>query len=199
MGFTISADHQLMIVDDGAIRASMLRGPRFNPTKVVRNGQTLLNSSPVAATYVFTVPFTSGQGDWAAQKPWRAGMSLSSPLIPVMSADTVSHKPLPAEQSFVSLQADNLVVTALKKSSKLTERLCCEVLRWRGLRRKAPYTFLRQESQFRRNKPFGSEFRRSRSIIAECSAACDQHHQAAPTVEVLCWCACSAHKNKEIS
>ena len=116
-GFTISADHQLMIVDDGAIRASMLRGPRFNPTKVVRNGQTLLNSSPVAATYVFHYSFTSGQGDWAAQKPWRAGMSLSSPLIPVMSADTVSHKPLPAEQSFVSLQADNLVVTALKKSS----------------------------------------------------------------------------------
>lgn len=41
---------------------------------------------------------------------------MSNPLIPVSVADDLSQKTLPASQSFCSLQAENLVVSALKKA-----------------------------------------------------------------------------------
>jgi alpha-mannosidase len=146
-GFTLAADHQLMIVDDTAIRASMLRGPRFNPTKVVRNGQTLLSPGPPAATYVFRYSFSSGKGDWTGQQSWRAGMTLSSPLIPVMSADTVSQKPLPPEQSFVSLKADNLVITALKKADQ-DGNLVLRVFEIKGVVAESPIQFFGENRGF---------------------------------------------------
>jgi alpha-mannosidase len=43
-------------------------------------------------------------------------MAFSTPLIAVTSATSSSAKPLPPEQSFFSLDADNLVLSALKKS-----------------------------------------------------------------------------------
>ena len=65
-GFTVSADHQFLTVDDGAIRAGMLRGTRFSPVNVVRGGRPFQNLSPPAGAYVFRYSFTSGKGDWAA-------------------------------------------------------------------------------------------------------------------------------------
>ena len=49
-------------------------------------------------------------------KSWRGGMALNTPLIPVISANELSTKPLPPVRSFCSLDADNLVITALKKA-----------------------------------------------------------------------------------
>jgi alpha-mannosidase len=116
-GFTLSADHQLVEVNEHSIRADMLRGTRFSPaTTILQNGQPLLDARPSAATYVFRHSFTSGPGDWASGKSWRAGMAFSTPLIAVTSATSSSAKPLPPEQSFFSLDADNLVLSALKKS-----------------------------------------------------------------------------------
>jgi alpha-mannosidase len=43
-------------------------------------------------------------------------MAFSTPLIPVTSVNSLSEKPLPPEKSFLSLDADDLVLTALKKA-----------------------------------------------------------------------------------
>jgi alpha-mannosidase len=121
-GFTVSADHQFLTVGDSAIRAGMLRGTRFSPINVVRGGRPFQNLWPPADKYVFHYSFTSGKGDWAAARSWRAGMAFNTPLIPVSSANELAQKPLPPGRSFCSLNADNLVITALT----WTERSCCE-------------------------------------------------------------------------
>jgi hypothetical protein len=115
-GFTVSADHQFLTLGDNAIRAGMVRGTRFSPVNVVRGGRPFQILSPPEGTYVFHYSFTSSEGDWTAAKSWRDGMGLSTPLIPVTSANELSRKPLPPERSFCSIDADNLVVSALKKA-----------------------------------------------------------------------------------
>jgi alpha-mannosidase len=115
-GFTVGADHNLIEVADNAIRADMLRGTRFTPATTVKNGQPILDARPQPGTYVFRYSFTSGKGDWSVGKSWRSGMAFSTPLIPVTSVNALSEKPLPSEESFLSLTADNLVLTALKKA-----------------------------------------------------------------------------------
>jgi alpha-mannosidase len=115
-GVTISADRQLLTLDEGAIRVGMLRGTRFNPLNIMRAGKVYLHQQPPAGTYVFRYSFTSGKGDWAASKSWRAGMGFSTPLIPVTAMDELSGKSLPATQSFCSVEPDNVVISALKKA-----------------------------------------------------------------------------------
>ena len=101
-GFTVSADHQFLTVGDSAIRAGMLRGTRFSPVNIVRGGQPFRNAWPPADIYIFHYSFTSGKGDWAAAKSWRAGMAFNTPLIPVSSANELSQKSLPPD-AFVLL------------------------------------------------------------------------------------------------
>jgi alpha-mannosidase len=115
-GFTLSADHPLIEVDDTAIRADMLRGTRFNPTTTMKNGKLVMDLRPPADDYVFHYSITSGSGDWSGARSWQDGMSFRAPLIPVVSVDSLSAKSLPPENSFLSLNQDNLVVTAMKKS-----------------------------------------------------------------------------------
>src|ERR1700692_1630881 len=115
-GITLSADHHLIEINEGSIKADMLRATRSTPATTIRNGDPLLDARPPAGTYVFKFSLTSGAGNWAASKSWRAGMEFSTPLIPVTSLNGLSQKPLPPEKSFVSIDADNLVVTAMKKS-----------------------------------------------------------------------------------
>jgi alpha-mannosidase len=115
-GFTVSADHNLVEITDSAIRADMIRGTRFSSVTTIENGHPIVDARPPADRYVFRYSFTSGKGDWSAAKSWRAGMAFSTPLIPVSSANGLSEKPLPPEKSFLSLDADNLVLTALKKA-----------------------------------------------------------------------------------
>ncbi len=117
-GITISADHQLFTVSEASIRGGMLRGTRYNPLNIVRDGKTVLLQQPPAGRYVYRYSFTSAKGNWAAGKSWRAGMDFNTPLIPVSAVNELSRKSLPPERSFCSLDGDNLVISALKKADR---------------------------------------------------------------------------------
>lgn len=147
-GTTISADHQLMIEDEKEIRASMIRGPHFSPTSLVRNGQPVLDLRPAAGQYVFRYSFTTSKGDWLAGKPWRAGMALSSPLVPVTSADLITQKSLPCQTSFLSLDADNVVISAVKKAD-VDGDIVLRMFDISGISSESPIKFLGQERGFR--------------------------------------------------
>lgn len=146
-GFTVSADHQFLTVGDSAIRAGMLRGTRFSPVNVVRGGRPFQNLSPPADAFVFHYSFTSGRGDWAAARSWRAGMALNTPLIPVSSANELSQKSLPPVRSFCSLDADNLVITALKKADG-DGAIVLRVFEIRGDSAESRVRFLGQDRKF---------------------------------------------------
>jgi len=147
-GFTISADHNLIEVSDSAIRADMLRGTRFSPATKVRNGQQILDARPADGTYVFRYSFTSGKGDWSTGHSWRAGLAFSSPLIPVISVNPLSEKPLPPQDSFLSLQADNLVLTTIKKA-EAGNAIVVRTFEIQGRTAESPILFLGQEQHFR--------------------------------------------------
>jgi alpha-mannosidase len=115
---TISADHQLFTVDKDAIRGDMIRGTTFNQLKTYQDGKPVPVKQPRAGTYVFRYSISSGKGNWAAAKAWRQGMDFNNALIAVVSEDELSPKTLPPEQSFLSVNGDSLVVTALKKADK---------------------------------------------------------------------------------
>jgi alpha-mannosidase len=147
-GFTVSADHNLIEVGDTAIRADMLRGTRFSPVTTMRNGEPVPDARPPAGTYVFRYSFTSGKGDWSAGKSWRAGMAFGTPLIPVSSVNTLSEKPLPPEESFLSLNADNLVLTAMKKAD-VGVAIVVRAFEIEGNPAESSILFLGQERNFR--------------------------------------------------
>ncbi len=117
-GLTVSGDHQFFTVSETGVRGGMLRGTRYNPLAIVQDGKPVLVQQPPAGRYVYRYSLTSGKGDWSAALSWRSGMAFNTPLIPVSAVDDVSKKTLPPERSFCSLDADNLVVTALKKGDR---------------------------------------------------------------------------------
>jgi len=147
-GYTVAADHQFLTVDDASIRAGMLRGTIYSPLRVVREGQPALSVWPRSGMYVFHYSFTSGKGDWAAAKSWRSGMEFNMPLIPVTAVNELSQKPLPPERSFLSLDADNLVVSALKKADR-DGAIVLRVFEVRGDAAESPVRFLGRERSFR--------------------------------------------------
>jgi alpha-mannosidase len=147
-GFTVSADHQLFTVSGTAIRAGMLRGTRYNPLNIVRGGKAVLLQQPPAGTYVYRYSFTSGKGDWASGKSWRAGMAFNTPLIPVSAVNELSRKTLPPERSFCSLDADNLVISALKKADR-DGSIVLRAFEIRGAAAQTPVRFLGQDRSFR--------------------------------------------------
>lgn len=147
-GFTLSADHNLIELGDSVIRADMLRGTRFSPLTIVKDGQVMSDVRPPAGTYVFRYSFTSGRGDWAAEKSWRAGLAFSTPLIPVSALNALSTKPLPPEKSFLSLDADNLIVTAVKKAD-LSDSVVLRTFEIMGKTADSPIIFLGQQQKFR--------------------------------------------------
>jgi alpha-mannosidase len=144
---TIGADHQMFTATDICIRGGMLRGTRFNPLNVIRDGKTVLVQQPPAGTYVYRYSITSAKGDWAAAKSWRAGMQFNTPLIPVEAVDELGKKPLPPELSFLTLQGDNLVVSALKKADR-GEGVVARVFDVLGLGGETPVRFLSREGRF---------------------------------------------------
>ncbi len=115
-GLTIAADHQFVRLEGGTIRAEMVRGTRFTSVKVVRGGQIGSLEYPPAGTYTFHYSLSSGSGDWRANKSYQAGMNFNHPLLPVSVVDDVSKKSLPPVQSFLPLEADGLVLSAVKKA-----------------------------------------------------------------------------------
>ncbi len=115
-GLTIAADHQLMKIGGSIIRAEMLRGPRYTSVKVVRGQQVTSMQYPPVGTYVFRYSLTASRGDWKSGKAYRTGLDFNNPLLPVSVVDRISSKSLPPSSSFLSLDAGNLVVSAVKKS-----------------------------------------------------------------------------------
>lgn len=115
-GLTVATDHQLVRLESGAICGEMVRGTRFTSAKVVRGEQVGSMQYPPPGTYVFRYSLSSAKGDWKVAKAYRAGLNWINPLMPVEVADAVSTKSLPPTQSFVTLKADNLVISTLKKA-----------------------------------------------------------------------------------
>jgi alpha-mannosidase len=114
--FQIAADRRaLTLNDDGVIRVGMMRGT-YCTQDIARGKKTVLGRVPVPGKYTFRYSLCSGKGTWTTVKSQRAGMAFSSPLIPVSNVDELSTKCLPPTQSFCLLEADNLIVTALKKA-----------------------------------------------------------------------------------
>jgi alpha-mannosidase len=147
-GFTVSADHNLVEVSGAAVKADMIRGTRFSPATTVQNGQQILDARPPAGTYVFRYSFTSGKGDWYIGKSWRTGMAFSTPLIPVSSVNAGSEKPLPPEESFFSLTADNIVLTAMKKADA-DGAIVVRTFEIQGKPAESSLVFLGQERSYR--------------------------------------------------
>lgn len=115
---TISADHQLFTVDKDAIRGDLIRGTTFNQLRTYQDGKPVPVKQPTPGDYVFRYSISSGTGNWAHAQSWRKGMAFSNNLIPVISEDELSEKTLPPEQSFLQVDGDSLVVSALKKADK---------------------------------------------------------------------------------
>jgi len=103
------------VLGDGVIRAGMMRGT-YSTIGFTRAGKSVLVQVPPAGKYVFRYSLSSGKGDWVAARPHRAGMAFSTPLMPVCAHDELSSKSLPPTHSFCTLNAENLIVTALKKA-----------------------------------------------------------------------------------
>jgi alpha-mannosidase len=147
-GFTVSSDHNLIEVGNAELRAAMLRGTRFSASTTVQKGQSILDARPPVGTYVFRYSFTSGMGDWSVGKSWRAGMAFSTPFLPVTSANILSEKPLPPEKSFLSFNADNLVLTAMKRADG-GGAIVVRAFEIRGNTAQSSISFLGQEHNFR--------------------------------------------------
>ena len=147
-GFTVSADHNLIEISNTAVRGDMLRGTRFSPVTVTKNGQPVLDTRPPAGTYVFRYSLTSGKGNWSTSKSWRAGMAFSAPLIPVTSANKLSEKPLPPENSFFSINADNIVLTAIKKADS-GESIVIRNFEIQGASAESSVLFMGQQRNFK--------------------------------------------------
>ena len=145
-GLTVAADRQVMTLSSGVIRAGMLRGT-YSAVGITRRGKPFLLQLPPAGTYVFRYSLSSGKGDWAAAKSYRAGMALNNRLIPVSPADELSQKSLPPTQSFCSFEAGNLVVSALKKAD-LEAAVLVRVFEIDGSAADTPVEFLNQKRSF---------------------------------------------------
>ena len=115
-GLTLASDHQQIRLGDDLIRAEMLRGTRYTSVKVVRGDEVTSMFYPPPGKYVFRYSLSSASGDWKAGKAYRAGMGLNNPLLPISVVDRFSGKSLPPTNSFCSMPADNVVISALKKS-----------------------------------------------------------------------------------
>jgi alpha-mannosidase len=146
-GVTVTADHQLISLEPGLIRANMIRGQRYTSVKIVRGGGVTSIHYPPKGHYDFRYSLSSGPGDWKAQRSYQAGLSFNSALIPVEVVDDISSKSLPPTHSFCTVQGNNLVISALKKSesdSSITLRLY-EI---QGAKAATPVTFLGKQQTF---------------------------------------------------
>jgi alpha-mannosidase len=109
-GLTLAADHQLVKLEDGLIRANMIRGQRYTSAKIVRGDQITSIHFPAPGHYQFRYSLSSATGDWRTAHSYQAGLNFNHPLIPVSVTDEISTKSLPPTYSFCSLQGDNLVI-----------------------------------------------------------------------------------------
>lgn len=117
-GITLAADHQLVRLEDGLIRASMIRGQRYTSVQIVRGDETTSIRFPAPGHYVFRYSLSSGPGDWKAARSYQTGLAFNDSLLPVSVADELSSKSLPPTHSFLSVAGDHLVISAVKKAER---------------------------------------------------------------------------------
>src|SRR5512135_2594636 len=96
---------------------------------------------------MFRYSLSSGAGDWKAARAYRAGMNWNNPLLPVSVVDTISAKSLPPSRSFCSVKAENLVISALKKSD-LNSAVLLRTYEIEGAPVETPVEFLGQPCTF---------------------------------------------------
>ena len=147
-GVTVSADHQLMRLENGLIQANMIRGQRYTSARINRGGELTSMQYPAKGHYVFKYSFSSGPGDWRAARSYQAGLNFNNPLIPVSVEDDISGKSLPPTHSFLSVQGDNLVVTALKKA-EADGSVILRLYEIQGKKAETPILFLGKPKNFR--------------------------------------------------
>ncbi len=147
-GVTVSADHQLMRLENGLIQANMIRGQRYTSARINRGGELTSMHYPAKGHYVFKYSFSSGPGDWRAARSYQAGLNFNNPLIPVSVEDDISGKSLPPTHSFLSVQGDNLVVTALKKA-EADGSVILRLYEIQGKKAETPILFLGKPKNFR--------------------------------------------------
>jgi alpha-mannosidase len=145
-GVTLTADRQFVVLGEGLIRFDLLRGT-YSTTVLTRAGKPVLLPVPPAGKYVFRYSIFSGKGDWRSAKSHRLGMAFGSPLIPVCALDELSSKPLPPARSFCSLEADNVVVIALKKSQR-DDAIVVRLVEVAGAQAHCPLRFLGENRVF---------------------------------------------------
>ncbi len=149
-GFTVSADHQFLTVGDSTIRAGMLRGTRFSPVKSVGARRPAVSKPGSRAGGYLHFPlllYVRQRQLGRDEIIGRGGMALNTPLIPVISANELSTKPLPPVRSFCSLDADNLVITALKKADA-DGAIVVRAFEIRGDKAESPIRFLGRDRKF---------------------------------------------------
>jgi len=149
LGLTLAADHQLVRLQDGLIRANMIRGQRYTSVKLVRGEEVTSIHFPAPGHYEFKYSISSGAGGWKSMKSYRAGANFNNALIPVSVLDEISPKSLPPNHSFFSVHGDNLVLSALKKEEGPDSSIVMRLYEIQGLKAETPVTFLGSERQFR--------------------------------------------------
>lgn len=147
-GVTVAANHQLVKLESGMIRANMIRGQRYTSVRVVRGEEVTSIHFPAPGHYIFKYSLSSGAGDWKAFRSYQTGLSFNNPLIPVSVVDEISRKSLPPTHSFCSVRGDHLVVSALKKSD-LDGSIVLRLYEIEGTAGESPVEFLGQPRNFR--------------------------------------------------
>jgi len=147
-GVTVAADHQLVKLEDGLIRANMIRGQRYTSVRIVRGDEITSFHYPVRGRYVFKYSLSSGAGDWKAFRSYQFGMDFNHGLVPVEVVDDISSKSLPPTYSFCSVASDHLVISALKKA-EAERAVILRVFEIQGAKAETAVTFLGRQRDFR--------------------------------------------------
>jgi alpha-mannosidase len=153
---TIAANHQLVRLSDGMIAANMIRGQRYTSVKIVSGEEVTSIRFPPNGHYVFNYSLTSGPGDWKTAHSYQR--SLNHPPLPVSVIDEISAKSLPPTNSFFSVQADNLVLSAVKKSES-DRSVIVRLYEIQGAKAETPVTFLGKQQDFRETDLLEQELR----------------------------------------
>ena len=146
-GVILAADHQLVKLEEGLIHGNMIRGQRYTSVRIVRGEEVTSIHFPPSGHYVFKYSLSSGPGDWKVLRSYRAGLDFNSPLIPVSVVDDISDKSLPPTNSFCSVQNDNLVISALKKS-EADRSIILRLYDVQGAKAETPIIFLGKNQEF---------------------------------------------------
>ena len=147
-GVTLAADHQLVKLDEGLIHANMIRGQRYTSVRIVRGDEVTSIRFPPSGHYVFKYSLSSGPGDWRTLRSYQAGQDFNRPLMPISVVDDISRKSLPPTLSFCSVQGDNLVISAFKKS-QADGSIILRLYEIQGAQAETPVTFLGKQQDFR--------------------------------------------------